>query len=82
MSWMITAQRSTPGGLFSLLFTRTDAPTSATTFDLEWAKPENDRATLGIYLYSHPPQHFLTKSGLVAEPKPSVRHSEHLPEPR
>ncbi|KAK3363738.1 hypothetical protein B0T25DRAFT_513688 [Lasiosphaeria hispida] len=31
---------------------------------------------------NHPPQHFLTKSGLVAEPEPRVRHSEHLPEPR
>ena len=34
------------------------------------------------YLYSHPPQHFLTKSGLVAEPEPRVRRSEHLLKPR
>jgi len=34
------------------------------------------------YLFSHPPQHFLTKSGLVAEPEPRVRRSEHLLEPR
>jgi hypothetical protein len=34
------------------------------------------------YLFSHPPQHFLTKSGLVAEPEPRIRRSEHLPEPR
>ena len=34
------------------------------------------------YLFSHLPQHFLAKSGLVAEPEPRVRHSEHLPEPR
>lgn len=40
------------------------------------------KSTSRTYLYSHPPQHFLTKSGLFAEPEPRVRRSEHLPEPR